>query len=730
MEEEHIARGEEMNMEVFASIVTVIFGVGFLLPIIYRSERGATISLWMALGASAIGSLVSGAAWFGFVKILPWKLDLNLWHGITEDLAKMPELQLEFRLDSLSAFFVFLASVFSVIVAIYSFAALKALHYQKFRLRIASAYNLFVWATLVVFVAYDVFSVIVALEIMTLAFGYLAIYKHSLYQDEELDHPIDEIQQKNARLAPQVYLMISHTSTAFLLVAFLILSTQGKSLGFSFDRLINSRTEISPDIAFIAFLLGLIGLGIRAGLLPAHIWVPLVHPSSPTTTHAFSLGIAIKVAVYLMYRFFFQFLLPEYWWGYIVLLIAVFTALVNVWYAIYSHDLKTALAYHSIENIGIMCVGIGLAMVFWKDHPGIASLALLASLYHLLNHAIFKGLLYLATGAIDYLTHQTVELDRLGGLIKHYGFTSAMFLIGSFAIAGFPPFNGFISEWLTLQSFFKGLEPSLQIFGQIIILLSSLILVASFALTAFCFYKMAGITLLGQPRLPEKEREKWEPRDVPLSMKSVMGIMAVMCLLLGIFPGPVAYKLNETLQTLGTQDLAVNSSSNFSFSVNIESSREEQNTPDGLPIFPILGTVLGLTLIPGFVNWRWRKLQQPNEAWNCGTPLGNSAMSQYTSTAISFLLRNTFPLARINHWFSAIHDYLPAHNTLSESTHNHQEIVEYFRVTYNLLIQRGLKISRRFGFSIQNGDIRQYLSYVFGATLIALAIFILWNLPK
>ncbi len=726
-----------MTMQVFALTLSTLFGIGFLLPIIWRSHsaKAATISLWAALLASVIG--VSGAVWYDHFTPSFWTLSTGLEQVI--NLSATQALTLEFRLDSLSAFFVLLVSVFSAIVAIYSFDALKAPHYLQFRSRIASAFNLFVWATLAVLMAYDILSLIIVLEIMTLAFGYLVLYKHTLYQDETPNHPIGDEKQNNARLAPQVYLMISHTSTAFLLIAFLLLATQAGSI--SFIDLIKNKANIDGTVTTIIFLLGLIGLGIRAGLIPAHIWVSLVHPSSPTTTHALSLGIAIKVAVYLMYRFFFQFLEPVPWWGYLVLLIAVTTALVNVWYAIYSHDLKTALAYHSIENIGIICAGIGVAMIFWKDQPILASLALVASLYHLLNHAVFKGLLYLATGAIDHLTHQTVELDKLGGLIHRYAFTATMFLVGSFAIAGFPPLNGFISEWLTLQALFKGLGAGREPFSIVVIFLSLLMLVASFALTAFCFYKMTGLTLLGQPRLSQEERKEWEPKDVPFRMRFVMGLMALLCLLLGIFPGPVAYQLSQTLQPLGIATPVVAEPLSFvSFSLvkaesqldtdkQIEMETKPELPKDSLPpIVPgLLGAILGLTLIPAVVHFGWlrlRKVQRPKQAWNCGTPFSDPPVSQYTSSAVSFLLRNTFPFVGLKRRLGTLRDDLPAHLALSKSEQNPQEVIEFFRAAYNLIIAQSVDFSERFGGEVQNGDIRRSLAYVFITTVVALVIFI------
>jgi hydrogenase-4 component B len=511
-------------------------------------------------------------------------------------------------------------------------------------------------------------------------------------------------------------MIISHTSTAFLLIALIILAILAG--GFGFNQLSESGKNIEPMLATIVFLLAFAGLGIRAGLMPAHIWVSLVHPSSPTTTHALSLGIAIKVSVYLMYRFFFQFLEPQAWWGYLVLLVAVSTALVNVWYAISSHDLKTALAYHSIENIGIICVGIGVALVFQKTDRFIATLALVASLYHLLNHAIFKGLLYLGTGAIDNLTHQVVEFHKLGGLIKLYPLTSAMFLIGSFSIAGFPPFNGFISEWLTLQALFSGLTRDPWFIGLPVTLVSLVLLVASFALTAFCFYKIAGLTLLGQPRSSEKERKKWERQDVPWSMGSVMLLMAALCLALGLFPGQVIPHLAFALQPLGSVGTGWDCFPSWNgVRLNVGAGS------NGLPVTLILGVALGLMLIPILASL-FQQTRRPPIAWNCGAPGIVTQVAQYTSSAVSFLIRDQFGVVSATKLAQAAPDYLPARLPLSHSDRYPQVVIEIFRALDNYLIGWLLNISEDVGRTLQNRDIRRYLAYILIANLVALLLFI------
>lgn len=714
------------SLTVFLVSLTLAWIFAALLPVFWR--KSVTLSLSLALLTNLTAAAFSAAIWLGAFAWETWKIPVDLWEGMDVALGDqtLPTLSLEFNLDALSAFFVFLVTAFSALVAVYSFKALQAPHYRAYAHWITSAFNLFTWSTVMVLAAHDGVSLLISLELMTLSFGYLVLYKHFLYQDDQT-HVVEPEKQRKAFLAPQVYLMISHTSTVFLLLALLLLAIYAG--GWGYDEFSRNARNLSTPIMNVIFLFALVGLGIRAGLTPAHIWVSLVHPSSPTTTHALSLGIAIKVAIYLMYRFFFQFLPPQAEWGYLLLAVAVVTALVNVWYAISSHDLKEALAYHSIENIGIICAGIGFGLMFWEQNRLLAYLGLVASLYHLLNHAVFKGLLYLATGAIDNLTHQIVDIDRLGGLIHKYRFTGSMFLIGAFSISGFPPFNGFISEWLTLQTGLTGLSNLQGHAGFLVALLSLLLLVAAFALTAFCFYKMAGVALLGMPRLPEEKRHDWEERDVPLSMKAVMGGMAALCLLLGILPGLVAPQLVKAFEPLQMPKNFWNQNQApwYEFQLPPASTPLPEH-PEyyRLPVEVLIVVTLLLVITAIFRALFHPKFEtrRPELPWNCGEPLQTPPIHQYTSGALSFSLRKLVALGKRT---SSTPDYLPSQLILSESPDNPQRITEIFRLGYNHFTDILLRFSETFGKSVQNKDIRRYLQYVFWVTVIT---FLLYWLTK
>ncbi len=729
--------------KIFLFFISAFYGLGILIPI----ASGILRRLWVAIGKKK--------DWLEEDEILPLRVKLSLlmafigsvlgvyegWAVLTvtgemqlpllADILKviwlpgMPVFIWQVRLDALSAFFLLIISGFSAGVALYSFGALKAKHYQKQSSEVASAFSAFAWATIMVVLANDIFTFILTLEIMTLAFAYLSLFKYKLYHNSE-SKLHDENKLREAWLAPQVYLIISHVSTVFLVLALIVLGIHAKSMSFEVFR---SSSEMLPLVSNTVFLLALAGLGIRAGLTPAHIWVSLVHPNSPTTTHALSLGIAIKVAIYAMLRIFFEFLEPTFWWGYLVLIAGVITAVVNVRYALASHDLKKVLAYHSVENIGIIVVGIGIALIFNKSPSSsqdwIAVMAILAALYHLLNHAVFKGLLYLCVGAIDNMTNQEVNIDRLGGILKWYPWTGVLFMIGSLSISGFPPLNGFISEWLTFQSALKGigaLEGSYpSSIGIIIISLCLFVLVASFAMTAVCFFKISGILLFGEPR---SNTENWQHHgdDAPWSMRGVMLLFGFLCLVLGAFPLTVIkYVLRPVILELKFDTQSVSFViQKLSLNPGVELAQQESPSISGLPNFlPILFIGCGVALLGYGVAYLFNKkhgmvyTKVVQNSWNCGTPMQSSL--QVSSASLVDLVQDSFAVSSPS---VVKPDYLPAQMT--------EHIVERFRNFYNHVFSKLLEKSEAIGI-IQNGDIRLSLRYVLIMSMLAMLVFILYQ---
>ena len=717
------------NLPFSATLLSILLGLAAVTPVIWRRSRQETHRWRVAKGALTLIGLASAYAMIlgGYALLAtPSVKTTSAWFTSAWMPDLLPPLRFELSLDALSAFFLTLIGFFALTVTIYSFGALKARHYRAYRLDIVGAYGLFVWGVIMTVLVHDVFSLLLALEITTLAFAALTLFKSNVYRLGELEG--DAQQRKEARLAPKVYLIISHASSAFLVLGFLLLAAPAHSLSFAHLR------AQTPFLNNAAFWLLFIGLGIRAGLVPAHIWPPLVHPASPTTTHAFSLGMGIKVALYLMIRVFFQFLDIQPWWGLVVFSAAAITALINVWYAIASHDLKTALAYHSIENIGIMLAGVGLAMYGLGHGPGykldeVAALALMAGLFHALNHGVFKSLLYLGTGAIENLTHGEVHMERLGGLLRFFPITGGLFLVGAFAISGFPPFNGFVSEWLTIKAnlgmFIRYASNSGSqdiLWSEIIVLLAGfMLLVTSFALTAFCFYKIAGLTLFGNR---PSRGAGWEKKDVAWIMLGPMALLGAITLAVGLFPRPVLTAIASVTTSLGLPDaMSLYISPTQWSSVNGPIPFDQSlHTPLIVAALILIALLAILPILAG-------ALKRPRRGgfWQGGVA-DDLSLDQVreTSAALSYLIRRQLspPVAPTHQKTPA---YLPDVFVMAEgsSPEARQTVVEWFRAAYNRLIHLTFESSHRFAETVQNGDIRRYMAYILVVYLVLLLLFMM-----
>jgi hydrogenase-4 component B len=725
------------ELKLLTEIIAALFGLGLISGLYRRlsryllfsdEERNKTLTMRASLMLALLGGLIAAAAaaWFLFDYCAPGRscepITATLW-----DSQPAPGLHLAATLyvDRLSAFFVLIIAGLSVGVSLYSFGWLAG---DDQRNRVAGFYNLFVLALIVVAIADHIFFLILVLEVATLAFGYLILYKHNR-------QPEVETHQR----AFSTYLIISQLSTALILAAFLILSYHAQKQicatateacdAFSlstFRGAMGNRLDLGgdPASATLVFLLAFGGLSIRAGAFPLHFWVSLAHPSSPTTTHAMSLGVGIKIALYLMLRMFFEFLHPaQAWWGWVVLLIGGATAAYNVFFAAIMHDLKRALAYHSVENIGIMLAGIGLALAAFGQASvipiGLASIGLIAALFHLLNHAIFKSLLYLCTGIVEKRTHGMVEMRQLGGVWRYYPVTATAFLIGAFAIAGLPPFNGFISEWLTLAGLLGGLNPNgdtgLRAAELVAVLSGALMLAIALSLTAAAFVKIAGRSILGSPHEPEVW-DTAERGDAPIHMIGVVSVLAALCLLLGLFPQPVVDLLNDiTHDLLQTPSPLLPTPADLSFSLdNAFQAR--------LPMLPIFTLAILLALAIGWVWIRSRHVRR-GKVW-AGGAVYQPARMQYTGAAFLYLLWSQFSRRERG---KAAHtrrfdwpDYLYAQVEISAR----DRLTGPFRSVISGILYAVKTVSERVGNFVQGGDIRAYLLYILVAFLAALLVLV------
>lgn len=533
-----------------------------------------------------------------------------------------------------------------------------------------------------VVIAHDVFSFMLSWELMSVSSYFLVAYHH--------EHAAN-------RKAALVYLLMAQASGLLILFAFSVLIKFSGSI--SFDAL--REVKISPTWEIIAFFMAFFGFGMKAGIVPLHVWLPKAHPVAPSHISALMSGVMLKVAIYGFIRFSFGLLSTVYWQcGCTVLFVGVVSALFGVLYALVQNDLKKFLAYSSIENIGIIFIGLGLSLIFTSTgHNLFAALGLIAALYHCLNHAIFKSLLFLGAGAIIKHSHEH-DLERMGGLIKRMPYTAWCFLIGCISISALPPFNGFVSEWLIFQDAFQAMVLKNEIMRTLIPVAAALLALTG-ALAAACFVKMFGIIFLGQPRTRHVRRA----HDPKFGMRLAMGFLALLCIFFGVLPTFVISILNViTKHLIGAQ---LSHHQNWLWIAPITTKISSYSA-----LFIALGIIviiLAWYLLTRIYFGRI-KLRAVNP-WDCGYGGINSRM-QYSATAFAMPLRRVFKIA----WL--VHEKIE--KTGSETNYTIHIDDLFWQYIYLPLERYSFAVSRIFS-KLQGGNIRVYLSYTF-ITLILLLL--------
>jgi hydrogenase-4 component B len=553
-------------------------------------------------------------------------------------------------------------------------------------------FNLLLVSLTLVFTASNAFFFLVAWEVMALASFCLIAFEH---------------EREEARNAGVLFLIMSHAGTGLLLIAFLLLAAASGSVDFSSFHLLASRLEPLEQGAI--FLLFLVGFGVKAGLIPIHIWLPRAHAAAPSNVSALMSGIVIKTGIYGMARVFFDFYgAPPLWMGTTVLALGVASALLGVLYALMEHDLKRLLAYHSIENIGIILMGFGGALMFRSlGQTNLAALALIAGLYHTFNHATFKGLLFLGAGSVVEATG-TRNMEKMGGLIRRMPVTAVCFLVGAVAISGLPPLNGFVSEWLTYQALLAGFGTTGSLTRLMFPIAGSLLALTA-ALAAACFVKAFAIPFLALPR----SEEAAEAREAPATMRAGMSILAVGCVALGL--GAVWFV--PVFDSITGQTLGVRTSAAL---VTARGFALSPGTPHGGTISPV-GIALLFLLAGAAFAWplalRWKRRTVRGPAWDCGLP-GLTADNEYTATAFSKPLRMIFSaLYRPRREIQAEYEVSPYYPS---AIRFESEIAPPFETRiYAPLRERILAAANRMR-AIQAGSIHAYLAYIFIALVLLL----------
>jgi len=600
----------------------------------------------------------------------------------------LPDLPFHLRLDPLSGFFLLLLGFVGAGVSVYCVGYFGEEGAPRLRL-ICMQYHVFLASMAVVILADDAYLFMVAWETMALASYFLVTTDHH---------------RPPIRSAGFLYLLIAHLGALAILLCFGVMHGGGGD--YSFDAL--RAAELDPFWASVAFLLAFFGFGAKAGLIPLHAWLPEAHPAAPSPVSALMSGVMIKTAIYGMVRVSYDLIGDVRWeWGILVLLIGAGTTLFGVLYALMQHDLKRLLAYHSVENIGIILLGLGMSMVFFGfGHPAAGALGLIAALYHTLNHAVFKGLLFLGAGSILHATGLR-DLNAMGGLIRTMPVTAFCFLVGALAISALPPLNGFVSEWLTFQTALQAPLLENGVVRSLLPLFAATLALAG-ALTAMCFVKVFGVAFLGRARLAA---ETPRPRgDASPSEQIGLAWLTAGCFVLGLFPSAMLLTLNRVGASVTGGGLATAAlESNWLWLV--PTSPAQASYSPIIFLFVVLAVVL-ITL--RLVRWFYHGRVRAAAPWDCGFPEQTTRM-QDTADAFGQPIRHVFgPLYLMKRQLPGPDDPAPRYTLKIEDRHWYWLYLPVARLAEYVSAKVGL---------LQRGRISIYLLYSF-LTLIALLVFV------
>jgi len=597
----------------------------------------------------------------------------------------LPDLPFHLRLDALSAFFLLLLGATTVAISIFSAGYFRSSEGTAPGL-ICFLYHAYLAAMALVLVADDAYAFMVAWETMALTSFFLVT----------TEHRIPEI-----RRAGFLYLLIAHVGAIAILLCFGVL--QGGSGDYTFGSM--RSMILSGAWPTAAFFLALVGFGAKAGLVPLHIWLPEAHPAAPSPVSALMSGVMLKTAIYGLLRVAFDLLSGQlWWWGVTALALGLVTALFGVVFAAVQTDMKRLLAYSSIENIGIIVAGIGLAILFKAyGKTLLAAITLTAVLYHALNHAFFKSLLFLATGSVLHATKER-SLGKLGGLIHRMPWVAWLALVGTLAIAGIPPLNGFVSEWLLLQAFL--FTPSLpQSFVNMLVPLAAAALVLTAALTAYVMVKFYAVIFLGRPR----EANLAYAKDAGPFERAALAYLAAGCLLLGVLPVNVIELLDPINVMLIGSSASHQIGSNWLLLAPINPDRSSYSP------FIVLVVIVGVVLLSIEVVHRlYHGRVRRAPPWDCGFPLQTPRM-QDTAEGFGQPIRQVFePFFRIERHLPSPSDPAPRYSV---------KIDDHFWHWFYVPVARSAEFLARTVGLIQQGRISVYLTYSF-CTLLALLFFV------
>ncbi len=601
--------------------------------------------------------------------------------------------KLAYAVDGLSAWFLMVLSLLAVPIALFSIGYVGYPHFRRRSVFLGVAFNLLLGAVELVFAAADAVTFLCAWELMTLATAALVVTEH---------------EEQASRRAAYLYLVMSHVGTGCLIGGFMALASMSGSL--SFATLLSGSAALPPARIGL-FALFFLGFGIKAGIVPLHIWLPEAHPAAPTSISALMSGVLIKTGIYGMVRVCaFGLGTPLLSWGVLVVVVGGLSAVLGVLYALMQHDLKRLLAYHSIENIGIILLGLGAGMMGLAYGRGdLAAVGIAASLYHVLNHAVFKGLLFLGAGGVVMATG-TRQIEHLGGLLRRMPWTGLLFLVGAMAISGLPPLNGFASEWLTFQALLFGFRGSAEPLVHLLFPVGGAVLALTTALAAACFVKAFGISFLALPRSGSAAAA----RESPAVMLVPQAFLAALCVGLGLFPGFVLKALGSATATLpGLEPRTDLAAGGLGMASGLESFDH------------VVPLILGAALLGGLVTAGLLTVSRRGAArrvptWGCGGELG--PRTEYTATAFSkplmMIFRAVYRPTRTVEALAEVSPYFPREVRYRASIEPTFE-----RYAYRPLVRAVLRVAE--GMKVlQAGSLHAYLAYVIA--LVVSLVLLVW----
>lgn len=663
----------------------------FYLATLGLLAAGILASCWPAIQTKTINVLAHGLAALASIAGVLCAFSVLLGGAWQTEFAMVnPFGPFLVSVDALSALFMLALGIVGFAASLYAVRYSAGYYGNRFR-QLAGLFNAFLLSMYLVLSASQVFAFLIAWELMAVISFFLVAH--------------DSENPANVRAA-YVYLIMTHVGTVFVASAFFILAAGAGSMEFS--KL--AAGPIDGQTKNIVFLFTLIGFGTKAGVVPLHIWLPRAHPVAPSHVSALMSGVMIKTAIYGMARFYLEFLgTGPVWWGVVILIVAALSAVLGVLYALMENDIKRLLAYSSVENIGLILLGVGAGLVFSaKGKPVLAGIAWTAALYHMIGHAVFKSLLFLAAGSVAHAAG-TKNMELLGGLVKGMPYTAAVFLTGAAAVSALPPLSGFISEWLIFQSLFMLPAAASGMSAKLL----SAALLALFGLTgalaAACFVKAFGITFLAKPR----SSYAGKIHEVPVLMWGSAGFLAILAVVFGVWPKLLLTAISSALQGRNGINTLVLEQGNwhtvaFTFSA----------TGSGLSPWAVL-LLLATGVLSAFLVFRHAGKPgiTAGETWTCG--IIPDARMEYTGTGFSKPVRMAFRFILRPQRETTLEEGGPYFGRrLSYQLSIRYFISDMYRPVNSLFIQASYYMKR-----IQTGSVQLYIAYITAATIVVL----IWN---